>query len=248
MTRPLRVLALLCVVAPSLHAADDRGLFPFSPRAQPEKAAGVMPPIPIQALQPDLRDKVQSVLDRPALTSRGLAETFQAEGHVYRWLLDHPDMTVKLWKQLGAKVTDITQRPDGLYVWQDENGSEVTWQSAHRAAGMHLWYAEGKVKAGALLPMTNFRAVMVMSIQEGKDTTGKDAVRHQVHFLLRCDSKAVTLAAKILGASAPRMAEQYLGQLQMFYGGMAWYLGQDAERAKRMYKQIGLILPDANNR
>jgi hypothetical protein len=50
----------------------------------------------------------------------------------------------------------------------------------------------------------------------------------------------MALAARILGASAPRMAEQYLGQLQMFYGGMAWYLHQDEARAQAMYRRIGL--------
>ena len=28
----------------------------------------------------------------------------------------------------------------------------------------------------------------------------------------------------------------------MFYGGMAWYLTQDEERAKRMYRRIGLTV------
>ena len=44
--------------------------------------------------------------------------------------------------------------------------------------------------------------------------------------------------------SAPKMAEQYLGQLQMFYGGMAWYLDQDEQRARKMFRQIGMSMPE----
>lgn len=204
------------------------------------------PSIPLEEVAPAYRDRVQSVLERPALTSSGQPDTFQAEHHVYRWLLDHPDLTVKLWKQLGARVQDIHDRGDGVYVWKDHQGSEVNWHSALKKPDMHVWYAEGKVKPAGLLPLTNFRAVAILVYTTGRDTTGKPAVRHQVHFLLRCDSRSVTLAAKLLGASMPRMAEQYLGQLQMFYAGMAWYLGQDARRARQMYRQIGLFVPETD--
>jgi hypothetical protein len=202
-----------------------------------------MPRVPLEVIDPAVRDKVRGVLEHPAMTSRALPEAFNAEMPVYRWLLDHPDLTVKLWKLVGANVQDIQSRGDGVYVWRDEHGSDVSWHSVVKSDGLHAWYAEGKVKVSALLPLTSFRALAVLAYREGQDAAGKPAIQHQVHFLLRCDSKAVSLAAKLLGASAPRMAEQYLGQLQMFYGGMAWYLCQDEERAKKMYRQIGLTVP-----
>jgi hypothetical protein len=62
-----------------------------------------------------------------------------------------------------------------------------------------------------------------------------------VHFHLRCDGRAMALAARILGNSAPRLAEQYLGQLQMFYGGLSWYLCQDTARARRMLVLAGVL-------
>jgi hypothetical protein len=236
-------IVAMCIVGPTPVLGNDREVFPFSTRAHPDKGKATPPPIPLERIHPGVKDKVRSVLERPALTSRGQSETFQANGIIYRWLLDHPDLTVKLWKQIGAKVSDIQDRGDGIYFWQDEQGSEVNWHSALKMPGLHLWYAEGKVKPGALLPTTNFRALAIMTYQEGKDSRGGPAIRHQVHFLIRCDSRSVTLAARILGASAPRMAEQYLGQLQMFYGGMAWYLCQDEARARNLFRQIGLVVP-----
>jgi hypothetical protein len=37
--------------------------------------------------------------------------------------------------------------------------------------------------------------------------------------------------ARLLGPSAPRLAEQYLGQLQLFFSALVWYLDQHPERA-----------------
>jgi hypothetical protein len=218
----------------------------FTAPARPAQAAppAGMPPIPLDALAPGLRERVASVLENPALSARGPVETFNAAPATYRWLLEHPDLTVKLWRQLGAKVSDIHDHGGGRYCWQDGQGSEVHWHAALRQPGHVLWYAEGKVKPAALLPMTNFRAIALLQYVEGKDPREGPAIRHQVHFMIRCDSRAVTLAARILGASAPRQAELYLGQLQMFYGGMAWYLNQDENRARQLYARIGLSVAE----
>ena len=91
-------------------------------------------------------------------------------------------------------------------------------------------------------------AVVVMAYSIGQDSTDKPAIRHQVHFSVHCDGRAVALAARILGASAPRLAEQYLGQLQVFYGGLAWYLDQDEERGRAMFHKAGVAWPWSRKR
>jgi hypothetical protein len=222
-------------VGAAVARADERPSFSIPTASSP--AAG--PRLPLDKLPAETRLKLSHVLERPSLTATGQPETFVSPPQLYRWLLDHPDLTCKLWQLLGANVSDVKET-DGRFRYTDAQGSEVFWSIAMKAPGLHVWYAEGKVKPALLVPMTSFKAVVYLSYTEGKDTLDQPAIRHQVHFVLRCDSRAVALATRMLGKSAPRMTEQYLGQLQTFYGGMAWYLHQDEERARKMYRQIGL--------
>jgi hypothetical protein len=225
---------LPAVATTTAAAAPAVSISPFAPP---------VPVVPVEEIAPDTRDKVRYVLEKPTLSSRSVPETFNTDHAVYRYLLDHPDHAVKLWRLLGAKVAEIDDRGSGTYVWHDGQGSEVTWQIVHRGSSLHVWYAEGKVKPGALFAAHPFRAVAMMQYTEGVDVNGLPAVRHQVHFHLRCESRAVALAARIMGGSAPRLAEQYLTQLQMFYGGMAWYTYQDDARAKKLFDDAGLTYP-----
>ena len=41
-----------------------------------------------------------------------------------------------------------------------------------------------------------------------------------------------------MGDSAPKMADQFLGQLQMFYAAMAWYLDQHPDKQEKMFATL----------
>jgi hypothetical protein len=178
------------------------------------------------------------VLAQPTLATRGPTETFNCQPAVYHWLLDHPDLAVCLWHSLGARCAAVEDRGGGVYGWHDEHGSDVRWQTVLRAAGQRLWYAEGRVKPGVLLPMVAFQAVVALDYTEGHDRENRPALRHQIHLYLHTDSHAAALAAKLVGASAPRLAEQYVAQLEMFFGGMAWYLDQEPQRTRLMLQEL----------
>src|SRR5436190_1378404 len=221
-------LVLLLLVTPA--RAGEAATFTYPAKSAPPMPGP--PSIPIQYVPPALRPGVQSVLERPSLTSRAGCEQFNCVPAMYCHLLGHPEQAVKLWRLVGAKVADIEEMGKGTYRYTDGQGSDVRWHAVPCGPGLHLWYAEGKAKAARLLPAASFKAVLVMQYQSGRDEDGAIAVKHQVHFVLRAESRAVALATKILGSSAPRLLEQYLGGLQTFYAGLSWYLSNDDARAR----------------
>lgn len=213
------------------------GLLAAGPaRATPDAAFG--PGVPLEQVAPAFRERVRAVLAQPTLATRGPAETFNCRPAVYHWLLDHPDLAVRLWYALGARCAAVEDRGGGVFGWHDGQGSDVRWQTVLHAGGQRLWYAEGRVKPGVLLPTVGFQAVVVLDYTEGHDREGRPALRHQMRLYLHTDSHAAALAARLVGASAPRLAEQYAAQLEMFFGGMAWYLDQDPERAKALMESL----------
>jgi hypothetical protein len=240
------ILATLAVVAPLGSVAAQSVSSAPAPHTNAAHTATSTEPlatplVPLEQYPADVREKVRLVLDSPTLVSKAPAESFIAAPDVYQWLLANPRIAIQLWRQLGAKVSDINEPQPGRYLWRDGQGSEVSWWSVHATNGVQVWYIEGKAKPKGFLVPAQFRALATLHYHASEKADGKTAIRHQVQFHLRCDGKAVALAAKLMGASAPRLAEQYLGQLQVFHGGMAWYLCQDKERARRMLAKIGLI-------
>jgi hypothetical protein len=196
-------------------------------------------PVPLEELAPPVRERVRAVLEHPTLSSRGPLEAFHCRPALYYWLLDHPDLAVRLWRGLGARcTTDIFATGEGSFAWKDAQNGEIHWQTVVRSARQRVWYAEGKVRPGMLLPSVPVRAVVVLNHQEGSDGNGKPAVRHQMDMVLHTDSRAINLATRLFGASAPRLAEEYVGQLQMFFGALAWYLTQHPDKSASLFEDL----------
>jgi hypothetical protein len=191
--------------------------------------------VPLDQLPPHVRDGARRALERPTFFSRGPAEVFACDPSLYYWFLDHPDRAVTAWRKLGAKCLNITSRGQGRFGWTDENGSDIVWETVYREPNLRIWYAEGKVRVAALLPLVPVRAVVVLRHAEAPGLEGKARMHHQADLFLRTDSAAASLAAKLLGPSAPRVAEQNLAQLQMFFAGLAWYCHRYPDRAEALF-------------
>jgi hypothetical protein len=182
--------------------------------------------VPLQELPDGARERVRAVVEQPTLSAHGPVEAFRCRPATYHWLLDHPDQAARMWRLLGAPCAEIEDRGGGRFGWRDGSGSDIQWETVLRGPRQRVWYAEGRARPGLLLPAVPVRAVVVLEHAEGNDRAGHAAVRHQMHLILRADGRGVALATRLLGASAPRLAEQYVAQLEVFFGALAWYLDQ----------------------
>jgi hypothetical protein len=210
------------------------------PLPAPPEPIPTGPLITLEEIPPAYRDRCKSLLEKPTLRAQGPAEVFAAKAPTYIWLLDNPDKATTIWHMMGAPCADVTRRPDGAFGWTDGNGSDLRWDTLERSGTRRVWYAEGKVKVTMLLPAATVRALIVVHhhLEPGHDRAGRDRVFHRVDFALQTDSHLLGLASRLMGHNAPRMAEQFCTQIQTFFGGLAWYLDDDPERAAPLYRKV----------
>jgi hypothetical protein len=224
---------LVCVTALAwANGANAQAPAPVSAdKLDKTKAAAF---VPLGEIPQRFRDGVKQTIEKPAIFSQGPVETFVCEPQTYYWLVEHPDRGVQAWRKLGAQCVMIADRGAGRFGWTDEHGSDLQWETVFESADRHIWYAEGKVRPAPLLPLVPVKAVVVLRYSEQASFGGKKMIQHQADMFLYTDSLGATLAAKLLGPSAPKMAEQCVAQMEMFFGGLAWYLHHHPERATEL--------------
>lgn len=199
--------------------------------AQTRPTSGVAPAAVPDAVAPAFRDAVARVMKAPTVTARYAEEPFPADPAVYRWGLDHPDRVSLAWVRLQVPCVEITDLGNGRFRWTDETGSELTWQPVGRLADGLVWYATGKVKPAALVPMVPIRAVVVLRHPPGPPTpAGARTLHPEVAAYLQSDSRAATAFLRLLGPAAPKLAEEGAEQLLYFFSGIAQYLHKHPEQ------------------
>ncbi len=217
--------AVFCATA--LAAAD-----PPRPTAAVPVPVPVKRPTLLEVVAENYREQVAQVIKAPTLAAKGTDEEFVAHPKVYDWLIDHPDRTAVGWQRMDVPCVDITALGKGQFYWTDEKGSELAWQAVGRFENGVVWYATGKMKAGALLPAVPVRAVAVLHAPRvlADPKTGAATFKPTVHVYMLSDSRLATAALRVMGANAPKMAEEGAEQLLFFFSGVARYLHKNPDR------------------
>jgi hypothetical protein len=79
------------------------------------------------------------------------------------------------------------------------------------------------------------KALVILRSTEVKTAEGIMTVQHQSSVVIHTDSKAAAAVTKLMGQSAPKLAEQGLGQLQLFFSALSCYVGRHPERVELLF-------------
>ncbi|MBX9625954.1 MAG: hypothetical protein K2X82_19300 [Gemmataceae bacterium] len=204
-----------------------------APMALPMNAGPVRVAL-ADVVDPAWREAVLAVVRKPTLSTRGASDEVVCTPAVYEFLLDHPDRAALAWRRLKVPCVDISDRGQGRFAWTDPDGSELVWQTVGKFPEGRVWYASGKAKASAAAPMVPVKAVVVLT-HPGKDRgDGTAALRPAVQAYLQTDSRAANLVLRLMGPTAPKLAEQGCEQLLFFFAGVARYCQAHPEKADEL--------------
>ncbi len=225
----IRLLGSAAVLACALpaSAAEPRPVVPASTSGAPAKPKSIT-----DCVSENYRETVAGIIKAPTITAKATDDEFAAHPTVYDWLVEHPDRTTQAWKRLKIPCVDITDLGKGQFFWSDETGSELTWQTVGRFEHGVVWYATGKVKPGALLPTIPVKAVAVLHAPRGAvdKETGHATFKPTVQFYLVSESRFAAGLVKMMGPSAPKMAEESAEQFLFFFSGIARTIARKPEQ------------------
>lgn len=192
--------------------------------------------VPLAEVPDRLRGQIRGVLTQPTLSGCGPVEHFAGKPGLYCWFLDHPDRATRAWQQMAVPCQDIVNRGDGRFGWTDGHGGDLRWETVYRGANKHIWYAEGTVNPGTLLPTVPIRAVVVMHFADEVDAQGQSHITHHADLFVQTDSKAAAMILRLFGSSVPKLTEQCLAQLEMFFSALTNYLQRHPEKAETLLR------------
>jgi hypothetical protein len=188
----------------------------------------------LDVVSPEFQEGVLKCIKHPTLTTKATGDDITCTVAVYEWLYNHPDRVALAWQRLRVPTVTITDMGGGKFGWSDENGSEVVWQTVGTFPDGRVWYASGKVKPATAAPFIPIQATFIVSHPRKAEKDGVAVFAPTVQVYVHCDSKAANLALKLIGPTAPRLAEDAAGQLLDFFGGIATVVQKNPTKANSL--------------
>jgi hypothetical protein len=182
----------------------------------------------------DYRDAVIKVVKQPTISTKAIAPEVVCTISMYQWLFDHPDRVALAWQRLKVPAVPIVDQGNGQFVWTDENGSEVMWRVVGTFKDGLVWYATGKIKPALAAPAMPVKAVAVLTRTQKAAKDGVAAFNTSVQVYIHSDSRAAALALRVLGPTAPKVAEQGAEQFLEFFNGIAEYVQKNPTKAEAL--------------
>lgn len=205
---------------------------PGMPAASPPPAATAAPRLNLlDVVRPEFHEGVLKCVRHPTVATRSSGDEVVCTVSVYEWLYDHPDRVALAWQRLKVPTVKITDLGGGKFGWNDENGSEVVWQTVGTFPDGRVWFASGKVKISMAGPSIPIQAAFIVSHPRKAEKDGVAVFAPSVQVFVHSDSKAANLALKLVGPAAPRLAEEAASQLLDFFSGIAGVVQKNPSRA-----------------
>jgi len=212
----------------------DPPAVPAMPARPALEAAGPTRVVITEVVAARYRDAVVAVMKKPTISTRGTFPAFTGTPAVYDWLLDHPDRVSLAWQRLKVPCVEIVDAGNGAFTWSDGEGSELAWRTVGRFPDGLVWYATGKVKPSPIAPSIPIKAVVVMLHPKKAADDGTTTIGPVTHVYLQTDSKAANVVLRLLGPTAPKLAEQGAEQLLFFFAGIAKYVQKHPEKSEEL--------------
>jgi hypothetical protein len=152
--------------------------------------------VPLHLIAPDYRDSVAEVISGNSLYRQGAPDTFPCNRQIYLSLLNHPVVTLALWKDLSANAAHLKQTGPDRFEGNDGNGATATWDFVYRSPRLHVLHVQLDYVGPRGNTHISGRVVLIVHTDYFRKGVSEDWVRHTVEAYVKVDSRGWRTVAK----------------------------------------------------
>lgn len=210
---------------PGRHArafADSSLTEASTSRTSREEAIGA---IPFAKLNPEARQKIDSVVARPTLYRRMPVKVIESDPELYLFLIRYPEIIVNMWQLMGVTQVTLTRKGPYLLEAEDGAGTVSNVELVYGNRNLHVLYAEGRYEGPLLRRRLDGRCVLLLSSGYASQAS-RTYVTNRLDVFLKVDNVGADLIAKTLHPLVGKTADSNFLE-------SAGFVGQVSDVAKR---------------
>ena len=198
--------------------------------------------IPWNRLSNPAKEKIQSVLSNKPLYRRLPQQSAYCEPVMYDFLLNHPDVVVAIWENLGVTQISLKEhgRP-GVYQLRETVGSAGIIEVLYKTRNYCIAYSKGSYTAPFLPKPVVGETILILQSDFEQDEEGDPYVVTQLDAFVKVNNFGVEMFAKMLAPMLGRIADSNFEETIAFLGNVSEAAQANPEVIRRLALRLESI-------
>ena len=157
-----------------------------------------MQSIPLDKLDAESREKVNSALANVSIYRRLPLRVVNCDPDLYLFLVRHPDVVVNIWEILGVSQLQLRQADIDTFRIVEAEGTSATLEFLYHSREMQIVYGKWTYTGPLLARKITGTCLAVLKTGYAKDTGGKYYITSRLDGFLSIDSGGAEILARTL--------------------------------------------------
>ncbi len=204
--------------------------------------------IPLDRIEPELKEKIQSTLDSTSLYRRLPVQVTQCDPDMYLFLVRHPEVVVNIWEVMNiSNVAPARTGPDTFRA-TDNAGTLCTVKFCYSDHETHVIYAEGSYSGPLFQRPLRARCVLLLKSGYLQETDGRYYVTSRMDTFIQIEHAGVEMLAKTLQMLVHRSADYNFIETAAFLGTVSRTAEANPGGMQRLATKLTNLEPHVRDR
>ncbi len=177
--------------------------------------------IPLDQVAPESRESVAEVIRDHTFHRQGAADSFACDPTLYSMLVNEPDLTLTLWRDLSSAPVQLKKLSPNRYEGTDGQGASGTWDYVLRSPQLHVMLAYFNYASPRGNARIDARIVLVVRSTYYRGMGGEPSIQHSIEAFVKVDSKGWKTVARTFRPIIEKALEDQVHEAGLFVSLMA---------------------------
>ena len=200
--------------------------------------------IPFAKMSPAAQQRAQLILSDISQFRRMPSLQYEVDAGIYRYLVNHPDVSVSTWRAMGISTLKMWQTDRFEFEAEATDGSEGIADVLWRDGNQCLFIVEGRYSSPILPAAIKASALVWLQYRFVNGPNGRYVVNQQVETFVHFPSAAIDAIAKLATRVTNSILDRNVFEVSLYARMMSQAAEKDPDWIAQLAQQLDGVPPE----
>lgn len=177
--------------------------------------------VPLDQIAPESRESVAEVIRDHTFHRQGTPDRFACDPSLYSTLVNEPDLTLALWRDLSTAPVQLRKLTPNRYEGTDGQGASGTWDYVLRSPQLHIMLAYFNYVSPRGNAKIDARIVLIVRTSYYQAANVGPSIQHTIEAFVKVDSHGWKTVARTFRPVIEKALEDQVQEAGLFVSLMS---------------------------